>query len=215
MPLGIPFYSAHFKIDVYRYLSQQPDNEYSILLDGDVVCMKCFSDEFYSIVGEGLPMVYYMEGYGGSKKIQDVKKIVSDITWMPWAGGEFIGGKNDFFAALYNDIMEFKEGYWKVVHDDLFHVGDEMLTSIALQRLRKKAVYPVDAKNFGVIHRYWSIHERKSLHDYHVTLMHLPGDKVFFKGVDLESDSVLQLLKGYNLYHSIQRIKGMVHHILR
>lgn len=215
VPRDIPFYSAHFKIDVYRYFAQRPDNEYSILVDGDVVCMREFCEEFYSITDEGLPMVYYLDGYGGSQKMRDVKKIVSDVSWMPWTGGEFIGGKNDFFAMLYDAIMKFKDAYWKVVNDGLFHVGDEMLTSIAVQRLRRKAVCPVDAKVFSVVHRYWSIHEHKSLSDYHVSLMHLPGDKVFFKGVDLDSNNISQLLKGYNTYTFIQRIKGVIHRILR
>lgn len=52
VPQGIPFYSAHFKIDVFRYFSTLSDEEYSILLDSDVVCMKPFGPEFEAIVNE-------------------------------------------------------------------------------------------------------------------------------------------------------------------
>ena len=45
----------------------------------------------------GCAVVYYLNAYGGVKKMKDVRLIVKDIDWMPWAGGEFIGGTASFF----------------------------------------------------------------------------------------------------------------------
>jgi len=215
VPKGIPFYSAHYKIDVFNYLSNRPLDEYSILLDSDVICLKNFDDEFYSIVKEGIPTVYYLDRYGGTKKLSDVKSIVSDVEWLPWAGGEFIGGISSFFRNIYEEIMSFKENYWKVVNNGLFHVGDEMLTTIALARLRKRGVYPVDVKLFGVIHRYWSVFESKEPFDYNVPLIHLPSDKVFEKDIDLSADTVKGLMKGYPYFHFKQRLKNHLKRYLK
>lgn len=55
---GIRFYSAHYKIDVFKYLGQLPDDEYSILLDSDMVCMNAFTKEQLAIVKEKKPLVY-------------------------------------------------------------------------------------------------------------------------------------------------------------
>lgn len=216
VPKGISFYSAHFKIDVFKYLSHKSNDEYSILLDSDIVCMHDFGQEFYSIVDAGQPMVYFLNGYGGTKKLSDVHRITEEISWMPWAGGEFIGGNADFFGALYAEIVQFKEQYWAVVNDGLFHVGDEMLTSIALQKLRNKGAYhPIDAKLFDVIYRYWSVHEQKGIHNFAMSLMHFPGDKTFFRKVDLSQNSIDGLLKGYSRFHLFQRFKKFVKHIIK
>ena len=215
VPKGIAFYSAHFKIDAFRYLASLPDNEYSILLDSDIICMKDFNKEFYAIVEEGLPMVYYLNGYGGIKKLCDVRLIDSSITWMPWAGGEFIGGKSAFYNALYREVMFFVEQYWEHVHDGLFHVGDEMLTSIALQRLRKKGIVPIDAKLFNVIHRYWSVYESDRITNYSVSLLHLPGDKTFFQHADIHARSINKILAGYSCWWMYQRAKQFIKQALR
>lgn len=83
---------------------------------------------------------------------------------MPWVGGEFIGGTASFFKKIYDEILSFKDAYWSVINHGLFHVGDEMLTSIAFAHLRQKQnLCPVDAKWFGVIHRYLSAYESRSI----------------------------------------------------
>ena len=214
VPKGIPFYSAHFKIDVFKYFASRPSDEYSILLDSDVICLHDFNGEFYSIIDNHVPMVYYLNTYGGEKKLKDVCKIDTDIKWMPWVGGEFIGGDAIFFSSLYREIMLFKEEYWNVVSNGLFHVGDEMLTSIAIARLRKKNICPVDAKWFGVIHRYWSEIETKRLFDYDCPLMHIPGDKIFEHKINLNVISIEDLLKGYKLYCIMKRTKGVFKNIV-
>lgn len=211
VPRGIPFYSAHYKVDVFRYLSTLPEDEYPILLDSDVVCMREFSAEYYELINQGVPSVYYLNAYGGVKKMKDVRLIVEDIAWMPWAGGEFIGGTASFYKNIYDEILSFKDAYWSVINQGLFHVGDEMLTSIALARLRQKQnLCPVDAKWFGVIHRYWSAFESRSIWDHGAFLIHLPGDKMFEAQVDLSAKTVNEIFTGYNWFRKKQRLKNIV-----
>lgn len=196
---------------MFRYLSTLPEDKYSILLDSDVVCMREFSAEYYELIKQGVPSVYYLNSYGGDTKMNDVRRIVEDIDWLPWAGGEYIGGTASFYKKLYDEILSIKDAYWNVINQGLFHVGDEMLTSIALMRLRKKQnLCPVDVKWFGVIHRYWSAFESKSFWRYGTFLIHLPGDKMFEAHIDLSAKTVNDLFVGYGWFCKKQRLKHFI-----
>lgn len=215
VPKGIPFYSAHFKIDVFNYLGTL-SGEYSILLDSDIVCLHPVNDEFMSIVEEGCPMVYNLPSYGGKKKIRDVQSILPSVKWLPWAGGEFLGGTSEFFKTLYDTIISFKDSYWAVVNKGLFHVGDEMMTTIALAILRKEQhVSCVDAGVMGFVYRYWSVHEKRKALSFDSPFLHLPGDKVFFSKVNIHSNSISEIMQGYELWHKWCLLKGFVHKALK
>lgn len=211
---GIRFYSAHYKIDVFKYFSQLPEDEYCILLDSDMVCLNAFTKEQLAIINEKKPLVYNLARYGGEKKLKDIQSIDPNVSWAVWVGGEFIGGTASFFTKLYDEIMLFKEDYWKGVNNELFHVGDEMLTTIALARLHDE-VHTCDAGVLGFVHRYWSVHETKSIYSYSVPFIHLPGDKIFLGKVNLNAKSVTELMKGYELWHMMCRGKQRLKTVLR
>ena len=149
------------------------------------------------------------------KKYDGDKYVKVDIDWMPWASGEFVGGTASFYKIIYDEILSFKDAYWSVINKGLFHVGDEMLTSIALARLRKKQkLCPVDAKWFGVIHRYWSAFELRSVWSHGTSLIHLPGDKLFEAHVDLSANTVNEIFSGYGWFCKKQRLKNMIKGII-
>jgi hypothetical protein len=216
VPKGIPFYSAHYKIDVFRYFSTKSNDEYSILLDSDIVCFDKFREEFYALVDSGTPMVYYIQEYVNisERKMDDVRKVVSDLSWMPWCGGEFIGGTATFYGNLYNEIISFKSDYWKNI-STLFHVGDEFLTSIAIERLKRRGCYIMDANQINVIHRYWSIYEKNSYKSYKKPLIHFPGDKYFFAKVDLSKPTLKQLMFGYYIFHKMKLLVEGIRKLLK
>lgn len=145
--------------------------------------------------------------------MEDISKIVDDVKWCSWAGGEYIGGTNSFFKDLYNDICSFKGSYWNNIDNGLFHVGDEMLTSIALCHLRDR-YYTVDAGVQGFIYRYWSIYEELGYKNVDASLVHFPGDKEFFYKVDLSADTVSGIMSGYKIYRIKCLMKGLVKKIL-
>lgn len=213
VPVGCRFYSAHFKIDAFKYFSTRPDNEYSVLLDSDIVSITPFKEDFYAVVNKRVPMIYTLSGYGGVKKYEDVNKIVDDVDWMQWAGGEFIGGTNEFYKQLYEDILKFKDRYWDNIHNNLFHVGDEMLTSIALRHLYDR-FSPIDAGALSVIYRYWSRFENADYDSYKTSLVHFPGDKASFMKVNPNSCSIQGLMKGYPRYRVGCLCKGIIKKML-
>lgn len=210
---GCAFYSAHYKIDVYHYLGTLPNDEYSVLLDSDVISISSLGSDFYHIVKSGIPMIYNLPSYGGDRRLLDVKKIDPSINWCSWVGGEFIGGTNVFFMDLYNDILSFKDIYWNNIDNDLFHVGDEMLTTIALSHLWHK-YRVINAGDMGYIYRYWSIYENLTYTNVGASLIHFPGDKKFFFKSDLSASNVIDIMDGYGFYHIKSLMKGYIKKLL-
>lgn len=94
VPHGIPFRSAHYKIDAFRHLSTMPDGQYSLLLDCDVIAFDYPNRELCGIIQSGKPLCYILPNYGGEKdrKITDVRKVCPSMTACEWTGGELWGG---------------------------------------------------------------------------------------------------------------------------
>lgn len=218
VPRGISFYSAHFKIDVFKYFSTKGSDEYSLLLDSDIICKGSFPTEFFGVAEQNIPMVYYLplSVESNDSKIESIRRIDADIKWCPWAGGEFIGGTAEFYGKLYRDICLFKDKYFSELKNDLFHTGDEMLTTIALAHLTQRGgVVVADAKSLSVVHRYWSIYEHKKMAEYDVPLIHLPGDKVFLNKVNLSKAKVSGgLMAGYDTWHRYMRLREFAKRII-
>jgi hypothetical protein len=63
----------------------------------------------------------------------------------------------------------------------MFHEGDEMLTSLAIEHIMNNGMPVYDAGNLGFIIRFWSInsrHHQKSFDAFtNCFLLHLPADK--------------------------------------
>lgn len=94
VPRGIPFYSAHYKIDAFRYLSTMPDEQYSILLDSDVIALRYPNRELCNIIRLGKPLCYILSNYGmeNDRKIKDIQKVIPSMIACEWMGGELLGG---------------------------------------------------------------------------------------------------------------------------
>lgn len=221
VPLNIRFYSAHFKIDVFKWFAEKEENEYFILLDNDVVCLGKFPEEFDRVVAKGLPMCYNLSRMETNVRLDDVFRIDDNVVELTWKGGEFIGGTPRFFGYLYNDIMQFSTCYFLLLaKEKLFHIGDEMLVSISLDRMQQRDLKIVDAGMIGVIHRYWSITEKWGITHYKVALMHLPGDKIMINALNLNKFNSLEYFYfRYRCYRILCYfnciIKNLLHKIKR
>lgn len=180
VPKGITFYSAHFKIDAFRYFATLPDSEYSILVDSDIVALGKFPDTFFSLVEMRIPLCYYIKTENCDKMVYDCQRIEPSVKTMQWTGGEFWGGTRETYSLLYKYCQRVVKNYFSLIDYDLYHVGDEMITSIAVQLMKQDGYAPFyDAGLFGFIVRYWGMHEKSSITDYNPVLVHLPADKVW------------------------------------
>ncbi len=201
VPEEIKFYSAHYKIETYKYLSTLKD-QYVGLVDSDITCINNKNRALLNIIAQKLPLYYditdqMVPAFGIDRIINDKQKISGNPSIGLWAGGEFLSGTPSFFDELYKTIDETKKNYF-AHYRSLFHEGDEMLTSIAIEEMLSRG-YPVyDAGNLGVITRYWSINTRHPQKPFNAfkkcLLLHLPADKKFLSllAEDYDHRSVLQ-----------------------
>jgi hypothetical protein len=203
IPEGIRFFSAHHKIDVFKHLSLYGD-DYSILLDSDVVCVNNIPENMNKIIQEKIPMYYDITdqcypAYGRKKMIEDKTLVMGYESLGNWCGGEFLGGDKFFFTQIYKKCI----GYWEkyIVNINHFHhQGDEMLTSCAIEKYFLEGRPIFNAGSIGGVGRYWSVktmHIGKPFEAYYDNfLLHLPADKEYLAKYD-ESDGFIEKYKGY------------------
>lgn len=188
VPSGIKFYSAHFKLDAFKYISNM-GLQYAALCDLDMVCVqRTIPLALRKAIENQVPLVYEISdqvipAYGHDVIIRDMELITNEWSDGRWIGGEFVAGPPSFFSLLANEIDGLWGSYLKhlnVTH----HVGDEAYLSCAIQKLRRKRYVVQDAGLVGVVGRYWNAsvrHQQKPFEYYkkNCFLLHLPADKKF------------------------------------
>ncbi|MFT5876504.1 MAG: hypothetical protein ACI8SA_000347 [Dokdonia sp.] len=184
VPKGIKFYSAHFKLDVFKYFSTLK-SEYSILIDCDVVCINEMPSSMERVISLNIPMYYDITkerypAYGRDKLIKDKKTLMHQESIGSWSGGEFIGGNDVFFDEIYLLCKKYWLGY-KEKHQTLQHQGDEMLTSCAIEEFQIKGNFIFEVGSVGGISRFWSSNTMHVQNEFSSIidnfLLHLPADK--------------------------------------
>lgn len=187
IPDGSKFYSAHFKIDVFRYFSKL-DLKYCGLLDLDVLCLNDFEQKLQCYANAGSPIVYDItnqlaEAYGSDVYRRDLLLCTNrELTSPRWFGGEFIFGTPEFFCKLIIEIDAVLPSYINNINK-MNHVGDEAVTSAALNNLIDDGCQLEIVNNDKLIYRYWSNrprHMQISLNEaLEYSFLHLPSDKLF------------------------------------
>lgn len=216
MPEGTKFYSAHYKIELFRFLSLLPD-EYVGLVDCDVVCINKIPRSLQNAISQKLPMYYditeqMVPTYGIETVISDKEKIDNRASIGLWAGGEFMAGPPAFFGILYQQVDNLKKVYFKISHS-LFHEGDEMITSVSIEKMMADGYNIFDAGNLNIIKRFWSInvkHAQLPLAAYkECFLLHLPADKAFLSKISNE-DYRKGIFKKYRRHVIIRKPRRIV-----
>jgi hypothetical protein len=192
IPTKVGFYSAHRKWDVFRYLGSVEEDAYLVLLDLDVTVGRGFSDSFRFCAEKGIPLVYditdqVVPAYGSGRILADLKAISPVFGSVRWYGGEYFSGKPVFFSEMYRSVEVFRASYLERA-SLLHHNGDEFVSTMAIETLKKEGWRIDDGGTLGVIGRYWSArckhHQRSFAHfaDF-CSLLHLPADKGFLAKV--------------------------------
>lgn len=180
IPINLRFYSAHFKLDVFQYLCSLRA-KYLMLLDLDIICLNDIPDLFKAIISNQIPLVYNIKLQLKSKNIQQDLELMTGFNFQDWYGGEIISGSSKFFGDLSNQINKLFKQYLNIT-DKLHHIGDETLTSAAINLLTRNGL-KINDKHELVVNRYWNhpvtyIQKTpKDLNKYF--LVHLPADKNF------------------------------------
>jgi hypothetical protein len=187
IPSGIPFYSAHHKLDLFRHLGSLPEGEYVGVVDLDMIALGEPPPGLAEIVDRGTPLAYdithqMVPAFGRDALAGDLETLAGIQSDGRWLGGELLAGRPSFFRALREVIDGFYGVYlreWPRFH----HQGDEILTSAAIARLDRCGVEIADAGPLAIVTRYWSNVPRHPQPRFdalpHPFLLHLPADKQF------------------------------------
>lgn len=182
VPVGIKFFASMQRLSLFKYFAQCPG--YSFLIESDSLCINDIPLNLTRCVENNIPTYYDITdqvypAYGREKILLDKERLLGGPSVGMWAGGDLIGGDGAFFQELYDEIAQIKDAYWSD-YDSYFHQGDEMLVSVALEKIMRRR-YVCDVGSFGGIRRYWSnptLHVQRPTKAYlDCFLVHLPADK--------------------------------------
>ena len=202
VPSGVRFYSAHYKLDAFRYLATAKSG-YLALCDLDMVCANPIPVSLENLVEARIPLHYdisdqVIPAYGREPIVRDLGAIHGLDSEGRWSGGEFISGPPEFFSDLVDAIEDIYGSYVSRI-SSLHHVGDEAFTSSALEVLRRKGRYIADAGTLGIVGRYWNtptLHPQKPFEFFRrCFLLHLPADKKFLSDLARRDSAALSDFK--------------------
>jgi hypothetical protein len=220
VPDGLFYYSTHFKLDVFRYFASLAPNQYVGLIDLDMVAVADLPICLKNLVEARIPLCYdvsdqLIPAFGHDVILHDMQRLAPEICAGRWYGGELLLGTPTFFAALNDESTAIYQRYLEIV-DELFHKGDEMITSVALENLQRRGIYIADAGTLGIVGRFFSVptvkHPQKSFKYFENSfLLHLPVDKDFLAQLKPEQaehrDTFLRQYKSY--LSTVWIVKGL------
>ena len=154
VPKKIPFYSAHFKLDIVKAFGRGTFGRKIGLVDLDVVLLKelPLSNDLavYDISDQAFA------AHDRDRVLSDMEKISGRrLSEARWYGGEFVMGS----ATAFDEISQYVQLCWPNYvrcMPTLHHVGDEMIMSSALNIARADGVGMIDYGNDGLVARWWT-----------------------------------------------------------
>jgi len=182
VPPDLPFWAAHFKLELYRAFGSGQFGEYLGLIDIDTILISPIK---FPKLGPDTILLYditdQMVEEFGYEKIRFGLESVSGRTlpeWR-WFGGEFLFGHVNSFERLAAAIFQLWPSYINNAHH-LHHVGDEVLLAAAVPKTDLKVL---DAGKLGVITRWWTARTSFEQIPFDLAakrmILHLPSDKDF------------------------------------
>ena len=186
VPKNTHFYSCHFRVDVFRYLSKLK-NLYSVLIDLDVLILNDPS-LILSYKNKGINLVNnitnnVIPAYGKTKILKNQKLLNSNIKKVKWYGGDFFSGNSNFFKTMHEETIFYQKKFIKNIKY-FRDQTDELFISCAIEDIKKKKMLKIEhANNQKIFTRYWNTnvkHNQKSISNFKkFSMLHIPADKIF------------------------------------
>lgn len=192
VPEGVPFYSAHYKLEVFRAFGSGAFGARPALCDLDMLALRRVPRD----PAPGHDMLVYditpsmVADVGAERILQDLSLLLQAPVRTPrWFGGEFLAGPAEQFAALSAEITRIWPRYVDNI-DTLSHVGDETITTAALLTLEAAGMPLRDAGTAGLVRRWWSARthfpQAPLAQASDVCFLHVPADKEFLAALPAE-----------------------------
>jgi len=209
VPKKIKFYSAHYKIEAFKFLSKQKSG-YHILMDVDMVMVNPISRNLDNLIKNNIPIVYDISNQLHAKDIhEDITKLSNSIIDPKWFGGEFISGSPNFFNNLSRIIERITDKYF-MVYSEMNHTSDESITSTAINIMLQEGQHIYNGDR-GIVNRYWSTnveHKQKLLlYKCNSVFLHLPYDKYFLASISHRTFKPKTFLIKYLIYRFYKRLR--------
>ena len=180
VPANIPFRSAHYKLELIRAFGTGDFGDVPALVDLDIVLLRALT----------LPDANAFYAYDISRQmwgaqpdphaIDSLERLTGRRIECPrWFGGEFTAGPANLFGQLAEAIEPIWHRY--IASGNLYHHGDEMVLSAALNSLRDSGFPLADAGSADLIARWWSRRTTNAMppldQALNAAVLHLPADK--------------------------------------
>ncbi|MGB9187106.1 MAG: hypothetical protein WCB34_03820 [Methylovirgula sp.] len=225
VPTGIPFYSAHFKLELFEAFGTGYYGPNIGLIDIDtVLCRPLLLPPLspgsllaYDISDQSFPV------HGAERVRADLERVAGKaLGKIRWFGGEFLLGDTIGFRRLSELIAQCWPRYTAAI-TEFHHVSDEMTVSAALNIASENGQAIVDAGPASSVIRWWSARtgyrQRPFRQARNHSLLHLPADKVFlseFAAEPFEGSAFLSAYEGYvrkkliarNIYNELTGLLG-------
>ncbi len=183
VPRGIRFQSAHYKLELIQAFGTGAFGDHCAMVDIDAVLLRPLelhdADALYVYdisaqhFGRTVP----------AKAQSDLDLVAGEGIANPrWFGGEFKAGPAHMFRKLGEEIARMWPRYQEVA-PDMYHTGEEMVLSAALNRMIQQGEPIRDAGVDQLAARWWSLRTRNQIGSWKAaadcTLFHLPACKEF------------------------------------
>ncbi len=186
VPKDTHFYSCHYRVDVFKYLSTQKNN-YSILVDLDILIFgnlkKIFKKIKFSNAYVNDITSHVLPAYGKKTIYSNLLRLNKNITSFNWYGGDFFAGNNNFYKILFKRAQYFQKKFVQNIYYFKSQT-DELFISAAINDIKSNKLFSIKkALEHKFFNRYWNTnvkHKQKKLNYYlSFKMLHLPADKIF------------------------------------
>lgn len=183
VPRGINFQSAHYKLELLQAFGTGAFGDYCAMVDIDAVLLR-------PLVLPDPDRIYFYDisaqHFGTSVPVKaqaDLNRVSGEAIRNPrWFGGEFKAGPARLFKALGDEIAEMWPRYQDVARE-MYHTGEEMVLSAAVNRMIQKGLPVTDAGDAQMVARWWSLRTKNRIGSWQdaseCALFHLPACKEF------------------------------------
>ena len=205
------FKSAHYKLELIEAFGRGQYGSHVALVDIDTVMLRPIKFSQDAALGlSAYDMTHdVFASHGRDVVVGDLERLCGRSLDDPrWYGGEFIAGKAHHFEKLSRRVMEVWPRYIEM-HRRLHHVGDEIVTSAALNLLRSGGEAIDDVGGEGGVVRWWSsrtLHKQVTLAEALTRgLLHLPSDKAYLAASRSDSFKPTEFIAAFEK-HSARKL---------
>ncbi|WP_175149880.1 hypothetical protein [Paraburkholderia ultramafica] len=188
LPKNMPFYAAHFKLDLLDQVAESlPADTMLLLLDADMVALLPLAPDLIERCAQAGLGVFDISdqvfpAYGSERVVADLEIVAQRRLRNPrWYGGEFLLATP---ASLRRLVPRARASYARYLSESegLKHHGDEAFISAALNALVDEGQVLIEVGAYQAVGRHWAGNNYRDLRWFRCcSFVHLPGSKALLE----------------------------------